>query len=193
MNDTGRDYLDRMLASAGRMSRLIDDLLTFSRVATHARPPEVVDLAAVARDAVSDLEVQAERTGGRIEVGPLPAVEADPTQVRQLIQNLVGNALKFHKSGEAPVVRVSGRLTAGGPRPACEIEVSDNGIGFDEKYLDRIFAVFQRLHGRDEYDGTGVGLAICKKIVERHGGTITARSKPGQGATFVVTLPARVE
>jgi signal transduction histidine kinase len=105
--------------------------------------------------------------------------------MRQLFQNLIGNALKFHKKDQPPVVTVSSHETVDGYR----IEVSDNGIGFEEKYLDRIFAVFQRLQGRDEYEGTGIGLAVCRKIVERHGGQITARSQPGEGTTFIVSLP----
>jgi signal transduction histidine kinase len=114
-------------------------------------------------------------------------VEADATQMRQLFQNLINNALKFHKPDEAPVVRVRSTSNHG----LCQIHVEDNGIGFDEKYLDRIFNPFQRLHHRGEYEGTGMGLAICRKIVERHGGSITARSAPGQGATFIVTLPLK--
>ena len=192
------DYLTRMQKAAARMQTLINDLLSFSRVTTRAQPFGPVDLAAIAREVISDLEGRLEQTHGRIELGPLPAIEADPTQMRQLLQNLLGNALKFHHPGQPPVVHVSGRLLNGaGPPPAgrtppdaaCEITVTDNGIGFDEKYLDRIFTIFQRLHGRDEYEGTGLGLAICRKIVERHHGHITARSTLGQGATFVVTLP----
>jgi signal transduction histidine kinase len=120
-------------------------------------------------------------------------------QMRQLLQNLIGNSLKYYRADVPPVVRVSCQKPAvrhndsldesGADRHFCEILVTDNGIGFDEKYLDRIFTVFQRLHKKGEYEGTGVGLAICRKIVDRHSGTITARSNPGQGATFVVTLP----
>src|SRR5262249_41384872 len=129
-------------------------------------------------------------------LGPLPEIDADRSQVHQLFQNLIGNALKFHKPGTAPVVRVWGQMLAepgpnGAPAELCRVSGSDNGIGFDEKYLNRIFQVFQRLQGRNEYEGTGVGLAICKKIVERHGGTITATSTPGLGTTFAVTLPVR--
>jgi len=198
ITEAGREYLDRMLASAGRMSRLIDDLLAFSRVTTHARPFARVDLAAVAADVLDDLAAQVERTGAAVEVGPLPAVDADPSQIRQLLQNLVGNAIKFRVPGAPPAVRVRAELLdpapgpddAPGP-PTCRLTIADDGIGFDEKYLDRIFQVFQRLHGREEYEGTGVGLAICKKIVDRHGGTITATSSPGRGATFTVMIPAR--
>jgi light-regulated signal transduction histidine kinase (bacteriophytochrome) len=187
IDETARDYLARMLDAAGRMRRLIDDLLTFARVSTRTTPPEAVDLTAVAQEVVADLQGRLEQAGGRIDVAPLPTVEAEPTQMRQLLQNLLGNALKFRRADLAPLVTVSGRLLPGGER--CEVAVKDNGIGFEEKYLDRIFNVFQRLHGRGEYEGTGMGLAICRKIVDQHGGTITARSRPGEGSTFLVTLP----
>lgn len=190
LGDDGRDYLGRMLNAAGRMSTLINDLLTFSRVTTRAQPFRPVDLGEVARDVVSDLEARVEQTGGRVEIGAMPVVEADATQVRQLLQNLIGNALKFHRPGEPPVVRVEGEVVRS-PDPVCQFTVSDNGIGFDEKYLDRIFNVFQRLHGRNTYEGTGIGLAVCRKIAERHHGSITARSVPGRGSTFIVTLPVR--
>ncbi|MDB5311056.1 MAG: domain S-box [Gemmataceae bacterium] len=196
--DQGREYLDRMLSSAGRMSKLIDDLLTFSRVITQARPFARTDLTAVLADVIDDLAVRIERAGADVAVGPLPVIDADPTQMRQLFQNLIGNALKFARPDVQPVIRVRGELFDGdgGPdglpgSPVCRVTVADNGIGFDEKYLDRIFQVFQRLHGRGEYEGTGVGLAICKKIADRHGGTITARSEPGRGAEFILLLPAR--
>ena len=199
LSDEGRDYLARMQNAAGRMQTLINDLLTFSRVTTKARPFVSVDLNRVAREVLSDLEVRLEQTGGRVELDDLPVLDADPLQMRQLFQNLIGNALKFRRPGEPPMVRVSAERVgpAGGesapvPSPfAYRIAFSDNGIGFDEKYLDRIFTVFQRLHGRDAYEGNGVGLAVCRRIAERHGGGITAESSPGRGATFYVTLPAR--
>jgi len=192
------DYLERMRKAAARMQTLINDLLSFSRVTTQAQPFKAVDLGRVLQGVLSDLEGRIEQTRGSVEVGALPTIEADPTQMRQLLQNLIGNALKFHRPDVPPSVRVSGHLlngdgtssdVAGGA--TCEIVVTDNGIGFDEKYLDRVFTIFQRLHGRNEYEGTGLGLAICRKIVERHRGRITARSSPGQGAQFVVTLPVR--
>jgi len=187
----GRDYLARMQGAAGRMSSLINDLLTFSRVTTKAQPPAPVDLSALVRDVVGDLEARIEHECGRVEVGELPTVEADAMQMRQLFQNLIANGLKFHAAGRPPEVRVSAgpaEALADG-REAVQVSVADNGIGFDEKYLDRIFAVFQRLHGRGEYEGTGIGLAVCRKIVERHGGAITARSTVGEGSTFLITLP----
>ncbi len=197
LDEPGRDYLARMLAATVRMRRLINDLLSFSRVTTKARAFVTVDLAEVAQEVVSDLEGRLYETGGRVEVGALPTIEAEPLQMRQLLQNLIGNGLKFHREGEPPVVRIEGRLLdtsdppaespAPGPR-RCEIRVQDNGIGFEEIYSERIFELFQRLHGRDDYEGTGMGLAICREIAARHGGTISAHSAPGHGATFIVTL-----
>lgn len=197
LSDEGRDYLERMQNAAGRMQILINDLLTFSRVTSKGQPFVPVDLGLVVREVVSDLEARVEQTGGRIEIGDLPTIDADPLQMRQLFQNLIGNALKFHRKDVPPVVRISGTLidrpadSAAVDAPFCQIVVADNGIGFDEKYLDRIFNVFQRLHGRNEYEGTGVGLAVCRRIAERHHGTITAESTPGQGSTFFVTLPVK--
>jgi PAS domain S-box-containing protein len=191
LNDQGRDYLERMHNAAYRMGVLINDLLAFSRVTTRAQPFVPVDLGVIAREVLGDLENRLERTQGRVELGALPTIDADPLQMRQLIQNLLSNGLKFHRPGVTPVVRLGEVATDDGQADEVTLEVSDNGIGFDEKYLDRIFSIFQRLHGRGEYDGTGVGLAVCRKIVERHGGRITARSTPGEGATFIVTLPRR--
>ncbi|MGI8889245.1 MAG: sensor histidine kinase [Chthoniobacterales bacterium] len=197
LGEQGRDYLARMLSSATRMRSLIDALLSFSRITTKAQPFSEVDLSATADDVVSDLEDRIQRMSGRVEVGPLPSLEADPLQMRQLLQNLIGNGLKFARAETPPVVKVESRLLddqegeKGEGIPRCEITVRDNGIGFEEVYLDRIFELFQRLHGRQEYEGTGMGLAICRKIVERHGGTITAQSAPDRGATFLVTLPLR--
>ena len=188
LGEQGKDYLERMQAAAARMRTLIEDLLTFSRLATRPQAFRPVDLNEVAREVVSDLEGRLQQTGGAVDVGELPTLEADPTQMRQLLQNLIGNGLKFHRPDVAPRVRVAARAPAGG---RCEILVTDNGIGFEEVYAERIFQIFQRLHGRTEYEGTGIGLAVCRKIVERHGGRITAASLPGQGATFTVELPLR--
>ena len=201
LDDTGRHYLDRMHDAAERMSELINDLLVYSRITTRAQPFEPVDLAEIARNVRKDLDLQIEDVNGTVEIGPLPTVEADPTQVRQLLQNLIGNALKFHKPGEPPRVQVEatvepapqalqqeGRLDASCSE-MCRLTVADNGIGFEESRADRIFTPFKRLHGRGEYEGTGMGLAICQRIVERHGGDITASSTPGEGTTFTVLLP----
>jgi PAS domain S-box-containing protein len=201
LGEQGREYLERMLSSAARMRLLIEDLLTYARVTTRAQPFVPVDLGVVAREVVSDLEGRLQQTEGQVELGALPVALADPLQMRQLLQNLIGNGLKFHRPGQPPVVRLSQVHSgvdpctngdgADPPAATVTVAVQDNGIGFEEIYLDRIFEVFQRLHGRGEYEGTGMGLAICRKIVERHGGRITAHSTPGEGATFLVTLPAQ--
>jgi two-component system, LuxR family, sensor kinase FixL len=196
LDDTCRGYLERMQDAAGRMQILINDLLTLSRITIKAQPFEPVDLNKIIKETLPNLELRIEQTGGRIEFAELPVIEADPLQMRQLFQNLIGNALKFHQEKEPPIVKIKVRTyeddqisRSETDYRICEISVEDNGIGFDEKYLDRIFTVFQRLHNREDYQGTGIGLAICRKIAERHGGTITARSSPGQGSRFIVTLP----
>jgi light-regulated signal transduction histidine kinase (bacteriophytochrome) len=187
-----KDYLDRMQGAAARMRTLINDLLAFSRVIRSSEPFVPVDLAQITREVLGDLEVRIEKSGAKVELENLPTIEADPMQMRQLILNLLGNGLKFQPPGASPLIRISAStLTPLSREPQCEIQVQDNGIGFDEKYMDKIFAVFQRLHGRTEYEGTGVGLAVCRRIVDRHQGTITAKSQPGKGATFIVTLPLK--
>ena len=130
---------------------------------------------------------------GRVEVGALPVIDAEPLQMRQLLQNLIGNALKFRRLEAPPVVKVEAQIISDPDSPEmklCQLTVSDNGIGFNEKYVDRIFNAFQRLHNRNEYEGTGMGLAIVRKIALYHGGDITAKSKPGEGSTFILTIPA---
>jgi PAS domain S-box-containing protein len=192
LGDQGKEYLERIVNAVARMRSLINDLLTFSRVTLKGRPFAKVDLQEVGREVVSDLEVAIQQGGGRVELGPMPTIQADPLQMRQLFQNLIGNGLKFHRPDAPPVVRVSAFevFNKGEAQPiAYELRFADEGIGFEEIYLERIFQVFQRLHGRNEYDGTGMGLAICRKIVERHSGKITATSEPGKGSTFTITLP----
>ncbi|MGO9414871.1 MAG: sensor histidine kinase, partial [Syntrophobacteraceae bacterium] len=188
LGETGNDYLNRMLGATERMQSLLAGLLDYSRVTTASKPFKEVDLSDIIGKVVSDLEVRIVKTGGEVHIGILPVISADPTQMRQLFQNLIGNALKFHKPGEKPTVRVSSECNEDS---GCEIVVEDNGTGFDEQYREKIFAPFQRFHARSEYEGTGMGLAICKKIVERHGGSITAKSTPGAGSQFIVTLLVR--
>ncbi|MFW5972963.1 MAG: CHASE domain-containing protein [Bacteroidota bacterium] len=190
LDDDGREYLKRAKDAALRMSRLIKDLLAFSRIQTRTEPFRPVDLSDVVDDVLTDLDVLLESTGGRVVVESLPTLEADPVQMRQLFQNIIGNALKFHRPGVPPVVSLRSRTEEVDGQLRWLIEIEDNGIGFDEKYLDRIFGPFQRLHGRTHYDGTGMGLAICRRIVERHHGSITARSSKGNGATFEIRMPA---
>lgn len=199
ISNDGKEYISRMQNASQRMKTLITDLLVFSRLRTKAQPFIPVDLAKIGREVVSDLEIKIEQTGGTVTLGELPTIDADPLQMRQLFQNLIGNALKFHRKGDAPVVDVQVCMLdnqengsgGNGHTALCQITFEDNGIGFDEKYADRIFGVFQRLHGRDEYEGTGIGLSICQKIVERHEGTIQAKSAPGKGAKFIITLPMK--
>jgi len=200
VDETGRYYLDRMQDGAERMGRLVSDLLRLSRVTTRDTPFEQVALSDVAADVHADLEMRIADTGGRVEIGALPEVEADPTQMHRLLQNLVGNALKFHREGVPPVVRVHGerRDVAGceaddfapGVTEVVRLVVEDNGVGFEKKFLDRIFTPLQRLHARDEYAGTGIGLAVCRRITERHRGRIRAESTPGAGSCFTIFLPA---
>jgi PAS domain S-box-containing protein len=184
-DETGQDYLKRMRDASQRMQTLINDLLSFSRVSTRAQPFTDVDLNSVIQDVISDLENQIDRTQGKVDFGILPMVEADPTQMHQLLQNLITNALKFHQDDIPPSIQVSAQILGS----KCQISIKDNGIGFEMQYLDRIFKPFQRLHGRQEYEGSGMGLAICRRIVERHSGEITAISAPGEGSTFIITLP----
>ena len=196
LSERGHDSLARMLVAADRMQTLINDLLAFARVTTAAHPFVPVDLAATASGVLGDLENQIARCGGRVLVGTLPTVEADALQMRQLLQNLISNALKFRQSDRPPEVTITAEIVdapasaAPGSAPWHRLIVRDNGIGFDQQYAERIFRVFERLHGRTEYEGTGIGLALCRQIVERHGGGIRAVGQPGTGATFLVTLPA---
>ena len=189
LDEMGRDFLTRMQNAAQRMAVLIEALFQYSRVGARTEPFQPVDMLAVVFGVVADMGERIAKSHAQIEVAAMPQVMADPVQVRQLLQNLVANALKFQRPGTSPHLVIEGR-TIPARRDDCEISVRDNGIGFDEKYLERIFRPFQRLHGRSEYEGSGMGLAICRKVVARHGGTITARSRPGEGSTFVVTLPA---
>lgn len=186
LSNSGNDYLSRMQNAAIRMRTLIEDLLAFSRVTTKAQPFQRIDLDQVVNEVLVDLEERIARLGAHIEVDHLPVVEAEPTQMRQLFQNLLANAMKFHQENISPVITINCHNV---DNTTCEIRVVDNGIGMDPKYFDRIFKPFQRLHGKGVYEGTGIGLAICHKIVVRHGGTIEVESSPGKGATFIITLP----
>jgi PAS domain S-box-containing protein len=198
LGEQGLDYLERMQNAAERMQVLIQDLLQLSRITSRAQPFERCDLNVIVDEVLSDLEVAIEKHKAVIEVKGLTPIDADPVQMRQLFQNLIANALKFHKPGEAPVIHITGRIIEaaaaspsepGGAERLCEIEVTDQGIGFEQKFADQIFVVFQRLHTRTEYEGTGIGLAVCRKITDRHGGRIMAEAAVGKGATFRVVLP----
>ncbi len=182
-----RDFLNFARDGANRMDRLVLDLLDYSRIGRQQRPMAAVDLDKVMAEVQDNLAAARQETGGTIQVdGPLPVVTGDAQELTRLLQNLVGNALKYHAPDRPPVVQVSAEPAAEG----WTITVRDNGIGIAAEDFERVFGVFQRLHSRDRYDGTGIGLAICKKVVEHHGGTIRVASEPGQGAAFSFTLPA---
>lgn len=187
LDEGSRDFLKRMREASSRMSRLIQDLLQLSRVGRDTLPYQPVDLNKTVAADLIDLETVIKEAGATIEVGPLPTVKGNPFQLRQLFQNLLSNAVKFRRKDVPPSIKVVAREDAGGH---VIIEVADNGIGFEEAYLERVFQPFQRLVTRQEFPGTGMGLALCRKIAERHGGSITARSTPGAGSVFVVSLPA---
>jgi len=187
LNAEAEDSLRRIDGASARMQELLTGLLTWSRIATRGRPFERVPLDEVLDEVVGDLAARLEQSGGTVQVDPLPTVLGDRPQLRQLFQNLVANGLKFHAPGERPAVRVS----AGPARPGrVEIQVCDTGIGFTAEDAAVLFQPFQRLNGRDQFEGTGMGLAICRRIVERHGGTIRATAQPGKGACFAVDLTA---
>lgn len=189
LDEKSADYLRRMTGAAERMQTLINDLLAFSRLTSRAQPFERVDLALVVSEVEEDLELSLSESGGRVEADDLPTIDADPIQMRQLFQNLIGNAIKYRHPARPPVVRVgvAGQADEGFIR----VTVQDNGIGFEPEQGERIFQLFQRLHGRGEFEGTGMGLAIARRITERHGGSLEAHGSPGQGSTFVVRLPTR--
>ncbi|MFP5214051.1 MAG: sensor histidine kinase, partial [Acidobacteriota bacterium] len=194
---TGSDYLDRMERAANRMQELVRSILRYTRLSTNAEEFTLVDLNRVVMDVIEESEGLIRRTGARIEVENLPAIEGDAQQLRRLFHNLIENGLKFH-GAESPFVRLHTEYVVGErlrednlSDGALQIYVEDNGIGFDQKYTDRIFSPFQRLHAQGVYEGTGIGLSICRKIVECHGGTISALSAPGKGSTFIVTLPVK--
>lgn len=190
------DYAERAIGAAGRMSKLISDLLEYSRLSADVSP-QPTDLDEVVREVLADLDYQAEQKQAVIKTGTLPVVIGVPGQLRQVFQNIVSNALKFSREGMIPVIEISSEciaekafdsaLSASGK--FCRIIVRDNGIGFDEAYLDKIFVIFQSLNDRNSYEGTGIGLAIAKKIIERHNGIITAQSRPGIGSSFIIVLP----
>jgi len=186
LHEADADLLRRAQAATGNMQTLVTDLLTLSRAGYRGRKLKSVNLSALVQEVLDELEDIRSQTGAEIDVGELPVIVADEVQIRQLISNLLLNALKFRKPDQKPVIRVTGQPTE---VRGIQLRVEDNGIGFDNMHKERIFKPFERLHGIDQCGGTGIGLAICKKVVERHGGSIAAESQPGQGATFMVNLP----
>ena len=191
LDETGRHYLERMVDAATRMRRLIDDLLSYSRVNSKTTSFLPVDLSTVVSDVLSDLEPRIAAEEAKIRVNDLPAIEADPGQMHQLFLNLIANALKFRRPGVTPSISIEGSVEVGEHGAMARIAVADNGVGFEPRHAERIFGMFERLHGREEFDGTGVGLATCRKIAERHAGELTAWGEPGAGAVFTLLLPVR--
>lgn len=194
LGERGVDYVIRMQAAAERMATLINDLLSFSRVTTQKKPFEPINLNQVIGLVLEDLDYAIEDTGAKIYIESLPVIDADASQLGQVMMNLITNSMKFHKPNTPPEIRITCEekipsILAEDQRAWCCIRVEDQGIGFDQQYSERVFHLFQRLHGRDEYSGTGIGLALCRKIIERHGGTIGAVSEQGRGATFIICLP----
>jgi PAS domain S-box-containing protein len=186
LDERGRDFVLRMQDAANRGQKMVEALLLYSRVTTQGQPFVQTDLSSVLNEVLGDLEIQIDEQGGKVYVGKMPTISADPTQMRQLFQNLISNALKFHPENEPPVVEVQYQNSDPGQ---VIISVADQGIGFDEAYSEQIFQPFQRLHGRSEYEGSGIGLSVCKKIVERHNGSIWVESQQGVGTTFFISLP----
>ncbi len=186
LDETQRENISRLNVATHRMKGMITDLLNLSKISTHGSAFSQVDLSQVAAEVLTDLEIQIRNADAQIELNPLPSVQGDVMQLRQLFQNLIANAIKFQKPGQKPHIRITGQKTDQGK---VQISIEDNGIGFNELYARRIFRPFERLVGRSEYEGTGIGLAICEKIVARHGGEISVRSTPGEGSVFIITLP----
>lgn len=196
LDEEGREQIEKIRAVASRMQRLIDDMLTYARVTGEQVRRERVSLNEVVADVASELRQQLVACGGTLAVSELPTIQGDRGQFRQLFHNLFANALKFRKRDVAPVIEVTANALAAAPHPVkplpvprWELRVRDNGIGFEQKYAEKIFEMSQRLHPRDKYEGSGIGLTICHRIVQRHDGTIRALSGPGEGSTFVINLP----
>lgn len=199
LNESNKQIADRIQHTTERMRHLIDDLLNYSNTTQGATTFQNLDLMSIAKDVISDMEATIIEKNAEVKLQQLPQIKGDSRQIHQLFQNLISNALKYQKKGEKPVVHISSSISIGkngNPSPEnedkmfYEIEVRDNGIGFDQDDAEKIFKLFQRLHGKAEYEGTGIGLAIVQKVVENHNGYIIAESEPGQGATFKIRLPA---
>ena len=197
LNEQGHGYLDRVTKAASRMQQLIEGLLLYSRIDAPDSKGAFFPLEQIVQEILSDLGAQIDELSAEIYVGDLPMIHGDILHIRQLLQNLIGNALKFHKKGVAPVLRITGMMIqdrrhtgSGKSGSLCQIEIQDQGIGIPGEHLDKIFGMFKRLHRKDEYEGTGIGLAVCQRIADQCGGAISVRSTIGEGSTFTVTLPA---
>lgn len=186
-DEQSKKYLERMQSAALRMRNLIDDLLRFTKIDSKERSYKETDLKEVVENVLDDLETRIKETKGKINLKFLPVIESDPVQMHQLFLNLIGNALKFHREGVPPVINLDTTSKGDG---SCVITVEDNGIGIEEEHIDKIFKPFERLHGKSEYEGTGIGLSICDRIVARHGGKIMVK-RQSNGVTFHIILPEK--
>lgn len=197
LNEQGHHYLDRVTLAASRMQQLIEGLLLYSRIDAPDSRCVPLSLETIVQDILTDFGSKIEELQAEIHVDTLPEIHGDVVHMRQLLQNLIGNALKFHKEGVAPVVRISGmiiqnrrQMGAGNSKKLFQITIQDQGIGIPAEFLDKIFGMFKRLHRKNAYEGTGIGLAVCKRIADQYGGAISVRSELGVGSIFTVTLPA---
>src|SRR6476620_5125610 len=200
MDEETEKYFKKIISSSKRMQMLINDLLSFSRQSVSSSDFEKTDLNVLAKEAIAELEIEVEKSKARVQVGELPVVWAIPSLMKQLFHNLVSNAVKFRKKGIDPIIHIEAKKMYASDQSLPvnsnghkyhKVSISDNGIGFDPKYSDEIFMVFKRLNSYHEYEGTGVGLSICKKIIEKHNGSIVAQSEPGKGSTFSFVLPEK--
>tara|TARA_R110000744_G_scaffold1965_5_gene7663 strand:- start:6754 stop:8235 length:1482 start_codon:yes stop_codon:yes gene_type:complete len=189
LDEKGADYINRMKNAAERMSNLINDLLEFSRISTRGKPFTNVPLQQLIESTLDDLEISIEESDAKILLRDLPTINADPSQMHHLFINLISNAIKFRQVDIKPIIKINYYQEQTALEQWHIITVADNGIGFDQEFADKIFVPFQRLHARTEYKGTGIGLAICRRIVERHGGKISATSKLGEGTQFRIEIP----
>ena len=188
--EAAKDYMTRIRNAVGRMNAIIESLLNYSRITRKTMPFQWINLHEIVQTVISDLSASIKSTNAQIKIlNELPNMDADAIQIYQVMLNLISNAIKFHKKNTFPIVTISARIIGSNRNSQCRISIKDNGIGFDEKYTDRIFGAFQRLHGQSEYEGLGIGLSVCKKIIERHEGEIKVRSTVGRGTIFTVILP----
>lgn len=197
LDEEGKLYMDKMQAACERMQNLINDILAFSKIAISKESLVLTDLNAVIDEVLADMDMQVHEKNAQITVHKLPMLHVYPNLMKPLFQNLLNNSLKYSQKEIQPVIEISGKIesmTEGkkGGKKFCRIQIKDNGVGFEQQYAEQIFTMFKRLHGNSEYAGTGIGLAICKKIVEEHHGYISAKSAVNQGATFTITLPVEV-
>ncbi|KAA6432750.1 PAS domain-containing protein [Dyadobacter flavalbus] len=191
------NYLDKIISSSQRMRTMINDILSYSRLSTNVSYFSLTNLKEVVNEVIEDYEILINEKNATVIINELPEIEVNRGQIKQVFQNLISNSIKFSKAGQPPVIRISGEVVHNPEQlPSsenngkfCSVTISDNGIGFDDAYNERIFFLFERLNTKDKYEGSGIGLSITKKIIDKHNGTISAKSREGEGASFIITLP----